>query len=127
MYICTYTHIHIYTYTHIHIYIYIYIYIYNVITQRGLQLHATSSLVVVAGPIRPFWASLAASDRLLESFKRPKSCPKAARASLTGDFRRSWVDFGSDFRRFSWCFEVRSRGRLDPLRIGPNLRFCRQA
>ena len=67
---------------------------------------------------------MVASGRLPESFERRKSSDKAARASPTGDFRQSWVDFGFDFQRFSQFFEVRSRERLDSLRTGTNLRFC---
>ena len=58
---------------------------------------AKSSLAALAGSIRPLRASLAASERLLESLERPKSSDKAAgplarvlRAAQVEHFGRAW-------------------------------------
>ena len=111
-----------------------YLYIYNIVAQPRLWSfffwtfrQRKCFLAALAGSIRPLRASLAASNRLLESLERPESSNEADRASPTGDLRRSWVDVGIDFQRFSSFFEVPSRGRLDSLRPVPNLRFCWQA
>ena len=111
-------------------YIYIYIYITKLLNEAcgpcgfSICVLCWASLAALAGSIRPLWASLAVLDRLLESFERPKSSDKAAKASLTRHFRRSGLDLGFDFRRFSQLFDVPSDGRLESLCPVPNLRFC---